>query len=59
MPYAQIDEGIELYYELTTAYVRVSDTFASGSITVTLRSFLTVDSESLSLAETGPSTGVF
>jgi hypothetical protein len=49
----------DLYFERTRAYVRVSDTFASSSITVTLQTFLGLDSESLSLTETGPSTGVF
>jgi hypothetical protein len=57
-------QSAEVYYEGTRAYVRVSDTFADFSpsadqITATVQTFLGLDSESLSLTETGPSTGVF
>ncbi len=55
---------VEAYFERTRAYVRVSDAFAdinssADQINVTVQTFLGLDSESLSLIETGPSTGMF
>ncbi len=53
------------YLESSRAYVRVVDTFANGSpvvtdtLAVTITTELEVDNETLTLTETGPSTGIF
>src|SRR4029079_12535800 len=47
------------YFEGSRGYVRVVDPAASTSVQVSLTTLMSLDQETLTLAETGPGTGVF